>query len=236
MKDLSTKIPLAISLSVHGILIGGLGLAIGHGSGAAPNGLEVYAVSIESSMLQEGAEVDNAHLQDENSTTEEIIPIRLSNKVSEVQPSDPQKIKPEVHPVKQSHQKLDSTSHHTPLVLPAIGVPNQQNGSGVNNSTSGLGLGIPISTATLRYAPKPIYPAIARKVGAEGSVVLNAQIDEGGFVKKVALVSSSGREDLDSAAQSTVAEKWKFSPALRGGVPIPSEENIVIVFKLTDVG
>ncbi len=66
---------------------------------------------------------------------------------------------------------------------------------------------------------KPTYPAISRRMGEEGDVVLRVEIDENGHVVSAAVVDSSGYSRIDDAAMAAVKE-WQCNPQLRNGQPI----------------
>lgn len=85
--------------------------------------------------------------------------------------------------------------------------------------------------ATSRRNPKPEYPAIARRRGWQGTVLLRIQVGVDGLPASVEVAESSGREVLDQSALRTV-RRWTFSPALRGDRPVASTLTLSIVFKL----
>lgn len=81
--------------------------------------------------------------------------------------------------------------------------------------------------------PKPTYPAYARRRGIEGRVVLHVEVTAEGGVAVVAVVESSGHDTLDAAA-ATAVRHWRFQPARRDGVAVPSHLRVPIVFRLTE--
>ena len=72
-----------------------------------------------------------------------------------------------------------------------------------------------------RIAPKPPYPAAMRSSRAEGAVRLRIYLDAQGTPQRVEVVESSGYDSFDSSASSWVLSRWRFSPAMRGGIPVP---------------
>lgn len=70
--------------------------------------------------------------------------------------------------------------------------------------------------APLAGNPAPDYPTRARRRGWEGRAILEVEVDEEGRPAEVRLVESSGYRLLDQAALETV-ERWRFTPARRGG-------------------
>ena len=84
--------------------------------------------------------------------------------------------------------------------------------------------------ATLRN-PKPPYPLAARRQGAEGRVLLRAQVLEDGRCAEVRIAHSSGHTALDESALATV-RRWRFLPATRAGTPVASWVEVPIAFRL----
>ena len=82
--------------------------------------------------------------------------------------------------------------------------------------------------------PKPPYPMIARRLGAQGVVLLRVQVREDGSVAAVELAHSSGFAVLDDSATRTVRESWRFLPARIDGSPVASWVEVPIRFVLKD--
>ena len=80
----------------------------------------------------------------------------------------------------------------------------------------------------------PPYPAVARRLGAEGRVTLRLTILADGKVGKAEVVTSSGRRDFDEAAQSWIVQHWTYQPAIRDGVPVASQALAAVNFTLTN--
>jgi protein TonB len=87
-----------------------------------------------------------------------------------------------------------------------------------------------LQQANLVYAPKPIYPTIARTVRVEGTVVLEAVISKDGTVQELKLVT--GHPFLVSAAVETV-RTWRYRPTILNGEPVEVVTTITVNFKLT---
>lgn len=79
--------------------------------------------------------------------------------------------------------------------------------------------------------PKPAYPAISRRMGEEGRVVLRVRVNASGAATDVQLHASSGSERLDNAALTTV-QRWKFVPARLGAEAVAASVLVPIVFSL----
>lgn len=79
--------------------------------------------------------------------------------------------------------------------------------------------------------PAPRYPALSRRLGEEGRVLLRVRVDERGLPAQVELRSSSGHERLDAVALDTV-RRWKFVPARRGDQAVSAWVLVPISFSL----
>lgn len=81
------------------------------------------------------------------------------------------------------------------------------------------------------HNPKPVYPAIARRNGEEGKVLLKVRVSAEGSALEVDFKQSSGYPRLDAAAREAVA-RWRFVPARRGDDAIESWVVVPINFSL----
>jgi len=81
--------------------------------------------------------------------------------------------------------------------------------------------------------PKPPYPAAAVRRGAEGRVILLAEVLADGRAGRVQLEQSSGHALLDASAMNTV-RTWRFTPARKDGVIVTQTVRIPIEFNLRE--
>lgn len=79
--------------------------------------------------------------------------------------------------------------------------------------------------------PAPSYPALSRRMGEEGKVILRVSVNPQGTADSVEIRTSSGSPRLDESALKTV-RNWKFIPAKRGDTAIQSWVLVPIIFKL----
>ena len=79
--------------------------------------------------------------------------------------------------------------------------------------------------------PAPPYPALSRRLGEEGKVILRVSVSPQGAADSVDIKTSSGSPRLDEAAQKTV-RNWKFIPARRGDMAVQSWALVPVIFKL----
>ena len=77
---------------------------------------------------------------------------------------------------------------------------------------------LPSSNAAYLQNPAPAYPAISKRMGEQGKVVLRVFISTDGLPQKIEINQSSGFDRLDRQAQAT-GLRLKFVPGKRNGVP-----------------
>lgn len=78
----------------------------------------------------------------------------------------------------------------------------------------------------------PVYPSTAWNLRKEGSIMINVLISETGDVIQTAVIGGDrGSLGFDKAAENAV-RKWKFSPAVKDGVPVRVWKPVTIGFKL----
>jgi periplasmic protein TonB len=82
----------------------------------------------------------------------------------------------------------------------------------------------------LIYAPPVVYSPIARQAHIEGTVILDAIIDEQGNVTQVRAVS--GPPLLFSSALKAVSER-KYAPTILDGQPVAIRLNVTVEFHLS---
>lgn len=75
----------------------------------------------------------------------------------------------------------------------------------------------------------PQYPAIAQRARVQGTVILEAVINERGTIERLRVLKSQPL--LDAAAVSAVRE-WRYTPTLLNGVPVSVLMTITINFTL----
>jgi len=63
--------------------------------------------------------------------------------------------------------------------------------------------------------PSPRYPKLSKRLGEEGTVLLQLLINENGTVSEVEIKTSSGYPRLDKAAMKAV-KQWRYTPASQG--------------------
>ena len=81
--------------------------------------------------------------------------------------------------------------------------------------------------------PKPEYPAVSRRLGEEGRVLLKVRVSAEGLPATVDIETSSHFNRLDDAARRVVG-RWRFIPARRGDEAIEASVMVPIVFRLEE--
>lgn len=76
---------------------------------------------------------------------------------------------------------------------------------------------LPSNDADYLQNPPPAYPRMSRRLGEQGTVVLNVLINTEGRAEKAELQTSSGYPRLDEAALAAIV-RWRFVPGRRNGV------------------
>jgi protein TonB len=81
--------------------------------------------------------------------------------------------------------------------------------------------------------PAPRYPALSRKTGESGKVVLKVHVSAAGLPERIEMHSSSGFERLDNAA-TTAVQRWKFVPAQQNGEAVAAWVLVPLAFNLKE--
>ena len=84
---------------------------------------------------------------------------------------------------------------------------------------------LPSSDADYLQNPRPAYPAISKRLGEQGKVIVRVYIGADGLPQRAELSKSSGYDRLDQLSISTVM-RWKFVPGKRNGVPTAMSYNV----------
>jgi protein TonB len=90
---------------------------------------------------------------------------------------------------------------------------------------------LPSSDADYLQNPKPAYPAMSKRLGEQGKVIVRVLIGIDGTAQKAEIRQSSGFDRLDQAALATT-QRWRYVPGKRGGVAEAMWFNVPINFVL----
>src|SRR5450830_1037371 len=86
-------------------------------------------------------------------------------------------------------------------------------------------------SVTLSVPPQVAYPAVSRRAGEEGNVLLRVVVEKTGLPRSVEVVRSSGFPRLDQAAIEAY-RKARFVPYMENGEPIEVVTTGTIRFQL----
>jgi protein TonB len=117
-----------------------------------------------------------------------------------------------------------------PVALPPIAAPVAEAAAPVAAPPPPK-VDLPSSDADYLQNPKPAYPAMSKRLGEQGKVVVRVLIGTDGTAQQVELRQSSGYDRLDQAALATV-QRWRYVPGKRGGVAEAMWFNVPIHFVL----
>ena len=79
--------------------------------------------------------------------------------------------------------------------------------------------------------PPPDYPALSRRQGEEGRVLMKVLVSAEGTAEDVQIEKSSGSDRLDNAAMSAV-KRWRFIPAKKNNQPLSAYVLVPVKFSL----
>ena len=139
-------------------------------------------------------------------------------------PPEPQPALPEPVPVNEP-----APAPNAPVVVATPPVPVTEPAPAV--PTNSLRVEMPSSNAQYLQNPKPSYPAISKRLGEQGKVMVRVLIGVDGKALRAEISQSSGYERLDQAALNTVLA-WRYVPGKRGGVPEAMSFDVPINFIL----
>lgn len=139
-------------------------------------------------------------------------------------------------PKHEQPQQLASAAHDVAPVLPAqddddasAAAPGRSAGSAYGSLSEGPDAGHDVRAALPASTFEPIVNTSELAGVAEGNCIVEITIDESGAVVAQSVVQSMGPV-IDEAVLQAVAH-WRFRPATRDGVPIPSKQDVVYHFK-----
>lgn len=139
-------------------------------------------------------------------------------------PSEPQPAKASAAPAAPSTGPAPPSPGAAPATVPTHPAPS-------STPRAPQKVELPSSDAQYLRNPKPVYPALSKRLGEQGKVVIRVLIDVDGSAQQAEILQSSGFERLDQAALKTVLS-WRFVPGKRGGVAEAMWFNIPLNFLL----
>jgi protein TonB len=95
--------------------------------------------------------------------------------------------------------------------------------------TSPIHVASKLVEGNLIYKSVPQYPAIAKAVGAQGTVILQATISKAGTIENLHVIS--GPPMLQQAAIDSV-KTWRYKPYMLNGQAVEVETTVNVIFRL----
>ncbi len=138
---------------------------------------------------------------------------------------------------KKAQKSAPSTAQAVPApeskdnteIASAAASPAASAGSAYGSLSDGASAGHEIRAALPAVTVEPLVSPEDLRGGVEGNVVIEITIDEAGNIVSKAVVQSLG--PVIDAKVLAALENWRFRPATRDGVPIPSKQDVVYHFK-----
>ncbi len=104
-------------------------------------------------------------------------------------------------------------------------------GGGIGSGVGPYVVGGGVKAPTVIFEAKPNYTEDARKARIEGIVLLQLVVRKDGSTDSFKVVRGLGY-GLDESAISTIANKWRFKPGTKNGVPVDVQILIEVSFRL----
>ena len=144
-------------------------------------------------------------------------PVKVAKKV-EIKPI----VKPRPKPLPKPQPKPKSRPPKVQAVASAV----------VKAKSQGLSEIPVVTNPSFRRPPKPAdYPRQAQRRNQEGTVLVEALVDENGDVVSIKIVKSSGYPLLDRSATKAV-RSWAFQPRMVGRLATKSKVQVPVLFEL----
>ena len=123
---------------------------------------------------------------------------------------------PAASPPAASKTAVPAASASAGTATPTVSAPNVE---------------LPSSDADYLRNPKPIYPALSKRLNEQGTVIHGVLIGTDGRPVSARLVQSSGFDRLDKAAYEAVMQ-WRYVPGKRQGKPEAMTFNVPVTWAL----
>lgn len=125
--------------------------------------------------------------------------------------------------------RVPSGPAHKTVVMPEA---SSAISSGITPGAAPGGQFIEIGRPDYAQNPAPDYPALARRYGITGTVLMRVRVTIDGRPDEIVVAHSSKHQVLDDAARKAVAH-WRFIPARRGDERLESWVEFPLLFTLT---
>jgi TonB family protein len=127
--------------------------------------------------------------------------------------------------------RINSSNEWTVRIMPILQAappppPPPPPPPGVNIVTNG------VTAPRVLFKADPQYTEEARQAKFQGTVTLNATVDESGVPRNIKVVKPLGL-GLDEKALEAVSQ-WRFQPGMKNGVPVKVQANLEVSFRLLE--
>ena len=159
----------------------------------------------------------------------------LDPEIKKELPPEPEKPKT---PPKISNQ-VEAQSETTPQDQTPLNIDMPNLGDGMRVSKGSPKILSPIKIAkmdsvlTPMMQIKPMYPSRAKRMGVEGFVTAELQVDETGVVTDIKIIKSVPDGVFDRAVTRAL-RRWKFRPKTVDGKPVTQKGVLTLNFSLGD--
>jgi periplasmic protein TonB len=147
----------------------------------------------------------------------------------EPRPMAPMPDRPQAHVAEPPSTRVDLPS--TSASPAAANTPAPAPTGSTAGATAAPAISEPRFDANYLDNPVPAYPAMSRRLGEEGMVLLRVLVEADGSAQTVEVKTGSGFRRLDEAAVGAV-RRWKFIPARRSGDAVAAWVLVPITFHL----
>jgi len=142
----------------------------------------------------------------------------------------PEPVKPQIKSLPEPVVTASSAPAIAQARPRAIKPPVAHKSSSTNEASNAAKGAVQAEPDDLHNEP-PEYPEESRAAREQGVVILRVEVTSAGEPATVSILKSSGYFRLDQAAKHAV-QHWKFHPAMTAGIPMSSEANVPVHFKL----
>jgi TonB family protein len=230
----SGRISLVISLGVHALLLGAVVLCIGETNSTPPRihlvygevGSENSGAKIWAPGAKNPPEIQAEQIAPSGASTDAMDAQLMGGLVSSLRDAASQVATPLLMtadgtgaPMFGGESSPSPKFRFSPPTLPSS---DPASASGRSGTTSGT---------DVASIPQPIYPKESRRLGEQGTVLLEVEIKSDGSIGEIKILQHPGHERLVNAAIDAI-KKARIDPAIEDGKPIASMVRVPFNFVL----
>lgn len=168
-----------------------------------------------------------APLQPKPATKPSSQPLRSKPSSTPLKPDAARADQPQANPVPPAANTPTSSTAATAATAPTT----EASTPAATFAPAAPALQLPSTDAEYLRNPKPVYPALSKRLNEQGTAIHSVLIAADGQPVSAKLVKSSGFDRLDKAAYDAVMQ-WRYVPGKRQGVPEAMTFNVPIKWVL----